>query len=60
MMEQVRGYMILDVRTPDEFAEKHIPNAINVSNENIGTGEISTLPDKDQLIVVVLPQRSAQ
>lgn len=52
MMEQECGYIILDVRTPAEFAEKHIPNAINVPNENIGTEEISQLPDKDQLIMV--------
>ena len=52
MMEQESRYVILDVRTPEEFAEKHIPNAINVPNENIGTDEISQLPDKDQLIMV--------
>ena len=34
------------------IAEKHIPNAINIPNENIGTDEISALPDKDQLIMV--------
>ena len=52
MMEQGSGYIILDVRTPEEYAEKHIPNAINVPNENIGTDEISQLSDKDQLIMV--------
>ena len=52
MMEQESGYIILDVRTPEEYAEKPIPNAINVPNENIGTDEISALPDKDQLIMV--------
>ena len=52
MMEQESGYIILDVRTPEEFAEKHIPNAINVPNETIGTDEIPALPDKDQLIMV--------
>ena len=52
MMERESGYIILDVRTPAEFAEKHIPNAINVPNENIGTDEISQLPNKDQLIMV--------
>ena len=52
MMAEESGYIILDVRTPEEFAEKHIPNAINVPNEMIGTGEISALPDKDQLIMV--------
>ena len=52
MMERESGYIILDVRTPAEFAEKHIPNAINVPNESIGTAEISELPDKNQLIMV--------
>lgn len=52
MMERESGYIILDVRTPAEFAEKHIPNAINVPNETIGTDEISQLPNKDQLIMV--------
>ena len=52
MMEQESGYIILDVRTHEEFAEKHIPNAINVPNEMIGTDDISALPDKDQLIMV--------
>jgi rhodanese-related sulfurtransferase len=52
MMEQEQGYIILDVRRPDEFAEGHIPNAINVANESIGTDKIPELPDKDQLIFV--------
>jgi len=52
MMEQETGYIILDVRRPDEFAAGHIPHAINVPNESIGTAEISELPDKDQLILV--------
>ena len=52
MMEEESGYIILDVRTPEEYAEKHIPNAINVPNESIGTVEVLELPDKDQLILV--------
>ena len=52
MMAQETGYIILDVRRPDEFAAGHIPNAINVPNETIGTAEIPELPDKDQLIMV--------
>ena len=52
MMAQETGYIILDVRRPDEFAAGHIPNAINVPNETIGTSEIPELPDKDQLIMV--------
>ena len=52
MMAQETGYIILDVRRPDEFAAGHIPNAINVANVTIGTDEIPELPDKDQLIMV--------
>ena len=52
MMAQETDYIILDVRRPDEFAAGHIPNAINVPNETIGTAEISELPDKNQLIMV--------
>ena len=52
MMEEASGYVILDVRTSEEFAEKHIPNAINIPNETIGTADIPELPDKDQLILV--------
>ena len=52
MMAQETGYIILDVRRPDEYVEGHIPNAINVPNETIGTDEIFSLPDKDQLIMV--------
>ena len=52
IMEEESGYIILDVRTPEEFAEKHIPGALNIPNETIGTAEIPELPDKDQLILV--------
>ena len=52
MMEAENDYIILDVRTPEEFSEKHIPGAVNVANETIGSEEIPELPDKDQLILV--------
>ena len=52
MMEAENDYIILDVRTPEEFSEKHIPGAINIANETIGSEEIPELPDKDQLILV--------
>ena len=52
MMEEEAGYIILDVRTPEEFSEKHIPGAVNIPNETIGTAEIPELPNKDQLILV--------
>ena len=52
MMEEASGYVILDVRTPEEFADKHIPGAVNIPNETIAAEEIPELPDKDQLILV--------
>lgn len=52
MMEEESGYIILDVRTTEEYSEKHIPGAINIPNETIGTEDIPELPDKEQLILV--------
>lgn len=52
MMEEENGYIILDVRTAEEYSEKHIPGAINIPNETIGTEDIPELPDKEQLILV--------
>ena len=52
MMEKKSDYIILDVRTVEEFAAGHIPGAINIPNEAIGTGEIPELPKKNQLILV--------
>ena len=52
IMAQETGYIILDVRRPDEFAAGHIPGAINVANETIGTDDVPELPDKNQLIMV--------
>ena len=46
------GAILVDVRTPEEFAERHIPGAINIPNETIGTEEIPELPNKEQLILV--------
>ena len=33
MMEEETGYIILDVRTAQEYSEKHIPGAINIANK---------------------------
>ncbi len=52
MMEEETDYIILDVRTVQEYQAGHIKGAINYPNENIGDGAIDILPDKDQLIFV--------
>ena len=46
------NYIILDVRRADEFAEGHIPGAINVANEDIGAAQPSELPDLNKIIFV--------
>ena len=51
LMETESGYVILDVRTPDEYAGEHILNAINIDYEEIEK-RIDELPDKNQLILV--------
>lgn len=52
LMRQESGYIILDVRTKEEFADRHIPNAVNISNESITSSPPPELPDKSQLILV--------
>ncbi|MDO4460694.1 MAG: rhodanese-like domain-containing protein [Clostridia bacterium] len=52
MMQSDSTFIIVDVRRSDEFAEGHIPNAINIPNENIGEEEIPDLPDKNRIIMV--------
>ena len=52
IMEKETDYIILDVRTQEEYETAHIPGAICIPNETIGTGDIPQLPDKDQLILV--------
>ena len=52
MMASESDYLILDVRTREEYEQGHIPGAVCVPNESIGSGEISALPRKGQLILV--------
>ena len=52
LMKDEEGYIILDVRTKEEFAEGHIPGAICVPNETISGEMPEELPEKGQLILV--------
>lgn len=52
LMETQTDYIILDVRTRAEYEEKHIPGAVCIPNETIGSEEIPELPNKDQLILI--------
>ena len=51
-MAKEENYILLDVRTIEEYNDGHIPGAINIANESIRTDEIAELPDKEQRIYV--------
>lgn len=51
MMES-GGVTVVDVRRPEEYAEKHIPGAILVSNETIAEKSDEMLPDKDAVLLI--------
>ena len=52
MMAVNDGHVVVDVRRADEYASGHIPGAILIPNESIGTEKPDQLPDKDQIILV--------
>ena len=52
LMDSEDGYIILDVRTPEEFAERNIEGAILIPDYEIGEKAENVLTDKDQLILV--------
>lgn len=52
IMDSEEGYIILDVRTQEEYDEGHIPGAIVISHEEIAEKAEEVLTDKEQLILV--------
>ncbi len=52
MMAQDDGHVIVDVRRQDEYDTGHIPGAILIPNEDIGTERPPELPDLEQIILV--------
>ena len=52
IMDSEEGYIILDVRTQEEYDQGHIPDAIVISHEEIAEKAEEVLTDKDQLILV--------
>jgi len=52
MMSRDDGHVIVDVRRHDEYDGGHIPGAIVIPNESIGTEMPKELPDRDQIILV--------
>ena len=52
IMDTEEGYIILDVRTQEEYDEGHIPGAILIPDTEIEARAEEILTDKDQLILV--------
>lgn len=52
IMDTQEGYIILDTRTEEEYAEGHIPGAVLIPYDEILEKAESVLKDKDQLILV--------
>jgi len=52
MMEKEEDYIIVDVRTYEEYSEGHIPGAVCIPNETIGQELPEELPDREQVILV--------
>ena len=52
IMDTESNFIILDVRTEEEFAEGHIKNAILIPDYEIATKAEEILKDKNQLILV--------
>lgn len=52
IMDTGEGYIILDVRTREEYDQGHIPGAVLIPNTEIKERAEEELTDKDQLILV--------
>lgn len=52
IMDSETGYVILDVRTKEEFDQGHIPDAILIPDYEITKKAEQMLPDKEQQILV--------
>ena len=52
IIDSEEGYIILDVRTQEEYDQGHIPGAIVISHEEITEKAEDVLTDKEQLILV--------
>ena len=52
IIENETGYVILDVRTEEEFSQGHIPGAILIPDYEISEKAESVLTDKNQTILV--------
>lgn len=52
LMDTQKDYVILDVRTQEEYEASHIPGAVLIPHDQISDRAEKELPEKDQLILV--------
>lgn len=52
LMDSERDYIVLDVRTPEEYSEGHIAGAVLIPYDEIEDRAEDELPEKDKLILV--------
>lgn len=52
LMDTESSYIILDVRTEEEYTQGHIKNAVLIPDYELESRAEQELPDKDQLIMV--------
>ena len=48
-----QGYLLLDVREPDEFKQGAIPGSVHIPRGNLEASVESRIPDRDQPLVVM-------
>jgi phage shock protein E len=56
------SFVIIDVRTPAEFAQGHVPGAINIPVDQVANrvGELANAKDKDVVLYCRSGKRAAQ
>lgn len=47
-----QGALVVDVRNPDEFNSRHLPNAVNVPLGSLKTQAPARLPDRNQVLLL--------
>ncbi len=52
VMDETEGYILLDVRTQEEYDKKHIPGAVLIPYDEIEKRAEEELPDVNQTILV--------
>ena len=52
IMKSGQEFILLDVRTPEEYEKRHIPGALLLPIDEIKKGNFDSLPDKNKVILV--------